>query len=145
MTIREMQVEDLPQVMELEEALFSVPWSKEGFFSFLMRDDTLFLVVEEKERILGYCGVMLVLDEGEITNVAVCRQRQREGIGQFLMEGLFLLLRERGIHTLHLEVRASNGTAIRLYERVGFQQDGLRRNYYTDPVEDAILMTREEG
>ena len=54
MTIREMQVEDLPQVMELEEALFSVPWSREGFFSFLMRDDTLFLVVEEKERILGY-------------------------------------------------------------------------------------------
>ncbi|HIX59116.1 MAG TPA: ribosomal protein S18-alanine N-acetyltransferase [Candidatus Blautia gallistercoris] len=144
MTIREMQVEDLTQVMELEESLFSVPWTKEGFFSFLMRDNTLFLVVEENGKILGYCGVLLVLDEGEITNVAVCRQRQREGIGQFLLSGLFLLLRERGIRVLHLEVRESNRTAIRLYERMGFQKDGLRRNYYTDPSEDAVLMTRTE-
>ncbi len=144
MTIREMQVEDLTQVMELEESLFSVPWTKEGFFSFLMRDNTLFLVVEENGKILGYCGVLLVLDEGEITNVAVCRQRQREGIGQFLLSGLFLLLRERGIRVLHLEVRESNQTAIRLYERMGFQKDGLRRNYYTDPSEDAVLMTRTE-
>lgn len=144
MTIREMQVEDLTQVMELEESLFSVPWTKEGFFSFLMRDNTLFLVVEENGKILGYCGVLLVLDEGEITNVAVCRQRQREGIGQFLLSGLFLLLRERGIRGLHLEVRESNRTAIRLYERMGFQKDGLRRNYYTDPSEDAVLMTRTE-
>ena len=144
MTIREMQVEDLTQVMELEESLFSGPWTKEGFFSFLMRDNTLFLVVEENGKILGYCGVLLVLDEGEITNVAVCRQRQREGIGQFLLSGLFLLLRERGIRVLHLEVRESNRTAIRLYERMGFQKDGLRRNYYTDPSEDAVLMTRTE-
>ena len=144
MTIREMQVEDLTQVMELEESLFSVPWTKEGFFSFLMRDNTLFLVVEENGKILGYCGVLLVLDEGEITNGAVCRQRQREGIGQFLLSGLFLLLRERGIRVLHLEVRESNRTAIRLYERMGFQKDGLRRNYYTDPSEDAVLMTRTE-
>ena len=144
MTIREMQGEDLTQVMELEESLFSVPWTKEGFFSFLMRDNTLFLVVEENGKILGYCGVLLVLDEGEITNVAVCRQRQREGIGQFLLSGLFLLLRERGIRVLHLEVRESNRTAIRLYERMGFQKDGLRRNYYTDPSEDAVLMTRTE-
>ena len=144
MTIREMQVEDLTQVMELEESLFSVPWTKEVFFSFLMRDNTLFLVVEENGKILGYCGVLLVLDEGEITNVAVCRQRQREGIGQFLLSGLFLLLRERGIRVLHLEVRESNRTAIRLYERMGFQKDGLRRNYYTDPSEDAVLMTRTE-
>lgn len=144
MTIREMQVEDLDQVIALEEELFSVPWTKEGFFSFLLRDNTLFLVVEEKEQILGYCGVMLVLDEGEITNVAVSAKRQREGIGQFLLEGLFLLLRERGIRVLHLEVRESNQTALRLYERVGFQRDGLRRNYYTDPVEDAVLMSRRE-
>ena len=76
--------------------------------------------------------------------MAVCRQRQREGIGQFLLSGLFLLLRERGIRVLHLEVRESNRTAIRLYERMGFQKDGLRRNYYTDPSEDAVLMTRTE-
>lgn len=142
MFIREMVVDDLEQVMELEEDLFSVPWTKEGFFTFLMREDTLFLVVEEKGQILGYCGVMTVLDEGEITNVAIRRDRQREGIGQFLMEGLCMLVPERGTRILHLEVRESNLTAIRLYERIGFVKDGIRKHYYSEPVEDAVLMTR---
>lgn len=144
MTLREMLTEDLDQVMELEEELFSAPWTKEGFFTFLSRRDTMFLVVEEKGRILGYCGVMIVLDEGEITNVAVTRKRQREGIGQFMLEGLFRLLEEIGVVTLHLEVRQSNLTAIRLYERCGFVQDGLRKAYYTDPMEDALLMSRKK-
>ncbi|MGI6069838.1 MAG: ribosomal protein S18-alanine N-acetyltransferase [Blautia sp.] len=144
MIIREMTVEDLDQVMEIEENLFSVPWTKEGFFTFLLRPNTLFLVVEEKGQILGYCGVILVLDEGEITNVAVRRERQREGIGQFLVEGMLLMVRERGIHTLHLEVRKSNVSAIRLYQRIGFEETGLRRNYYTSPSEDAVLMTRKD-
>lgn len=143
MTLREMTIEDLDQVMELEEDLFSVPWTREGFFTFLMREDTLFLVVEEKGKILGYCGVMMVLDEAEITNVAVSRERQREGIGQFLLEGLFMMLGGFGIAVVHLEVRKSNETAIRLYERVGFVIDGLRKGYYTHPVEDAVLMSRE--
>lgn len=141
MILREMTVDDLDQVMAIEEDLFSVPWTKEGFFAFLLRPNTLFLTVEEKGQILGYCGVLMVLDEGEITNVAVRRDRQREGIGQFLVEGLILMIREQGIHTLHLEVRAGNDSAIRLYERIGFEKTGLRRNYYTSPAEDAILMS----
>lgn len=101
----------------------------------------MFLVVEEKGEILGYCGLLMVLDEGDVTNVAVRGDRQREGIGNFLMESLIRLSREQGIRMIHLEVRAGNETAIRLYERLGFVRDGLRKAYYTDPVEDAILMT----
>lgn len=141
MTLREMTVEDLDQVMELEEELFSVPWTREGYFSYLIKENTLFLVVEEKGRILAYCGLLMVLDEGDILNVAVKRERQREGIGRFLMEGLIRLAGELGIAVLHLEVRRSNETAIRLYERTGFVRDGLRKDYYTDPTEDAVLMT----
>ena len=131
MILREMLVDDLDQVMEIEEELFSVPWTKEGFLTFLMKENGMFLVVEEKGRILGYCGLLTVLDEGDVTNVAVRRDRQREGIGNFLMESM-----------IHLEVRAGNETAIRLYERQGFVRDGLRKGYYTDPTEDAVLMTR---
>ena len=134
MILREMLVDDLDQVMEIEEELFSVPWTKEGFLTFLMKENGMFLVVEEKGRILGYCGLLTVLDEGEVTNVAVRRDRQREGIGNFLMESM--------IPMIDLEVRAGNETAIRLYERQGFVRDGLRKGYYTDPTEDAVLMTR---
>ena len=142
MMVREMLVEDLDQVMEIEQDLFSVPWTREGFFTFLTRDHAMFLVVEEKGKILGYCGLLMVLDEGDITNVAVKRDRQREGIGNFLMESLIRLAADLGVTTIHLEVRAGNEKAIRLYERVGFTRDGIRKKYYTDPIEDAILMTR---
>lgn len=142
MILREMLIEDLEQVMEIEEDLFAVPWTKEGFFTFLTREDAMFLVVEEQGKILGYCGLLMVLDEGDVTNVAVRRDRQREGIGHFLMDSLIRLSAERGVRIIHLEVRESNGTALRLYERMGFVRDGLRKNYYTDPIEHAVLMTR---
>ena len=130
MILREMLVDDLDQVMEIEQDLFHVPWTKEGFFTFLTRDDAMFLVVEEKEKILGYCGLLMVLDEG------------KEGIGAFLMQSLIRLAAEREVTTIHLEVRVGNETAIRLYERMGFTGDGIRKAYYSDPVEDALLMTR---
>lgn len=144
MVVREMLAEDLDQVMEIEKDLFSVPWTREGFFAFLLKDNAMFLVVEEKGKILGYCGLLMVLDEGDITNVAVRRDRQKEGIGRFLMESMARLASEQGISLIHLEVRAGNQSAIRLYQRCGFIQDGLRKNYYTDPVEDAVLMSRAE-
>ena len=140
MTLREMTVEDLDQVMEIENSLFSVPWSREGFFTYLIKERSLFLVVEEKGSVLGYCGLLYVLDEGEITIVAVCRERQREGIGHFMVDGLLRFAGELGLNTLYLEVRAGNAVAIRLYERLGFEKNGLRRGYYSDPAEDAVLM-----
>ena len=142
MILREMLIDDLEQVMEIERELFHVPWTREGFFTFLTREDAMFLVVEEKEQILGYCGLLMVLDEGDITNVAVRRDRQKEGIGNFLVESLVRLAAERGVTTIHLDVRVGNVRAIRLYERIGFTSDGIRKGYDSDPTEDALLMTR---
>ena len=142
MTFREMLVEDLEQVVDIEQKLFSVPWTKEGFLTYLMKKDTMFFVVEEKERILGYCSMMTVLDEGDILNVAVRSDRQKEGIGQFLVDSMLRMAEMQGIKLVHLEVRQGNGTARRLYQRLGFKEDGLRRDY-ENPVENAVLMTKE--
>ena len=142
MTFREMLVEDLEQVVDIEQNLFSVPWTKEGFLTYLMKKDTMFFVVEEKERILGYCSMMTVLDEGDILNVAVRSDRQKEGIGQFLVDSMLRMADMQGIRLVHLEVRQGNGTARRLYQRLGFKEDGLRRDYYENPVENAVLMTK---
>ena len=125
--------------MEIERELFHVPWTREGFFTFLTREDAMFLVVEEKEQILGYCGLLMVLDEGDITNVAVRRDRQKEGIGNFLMESLIRLAAERGVTTIHLEVRVGNDRDYPFFtERNGFTRDGIRKGYYSDPTEDAL-------
>lgn len=144
MTFREMLVEDLDQVMEIENDLISPPWTREGFFTFLLKDENMFFVVEEKGQILGYCSMQTVLDEGDILNVAVTRDRQKEGIGYFLVDSMLMLAAARGIHIVHLEVRESNGSARRLYRRLGFKEDGFRKNYYTDPVENAVLMTKTQ-
>ncbi|MDO5135386.1 MAG: ribosomal protein S18-alanine N-acetyltransferase [Eubacteriales bacterium] len=144
MVLREMLVEDLEQVLEIENAVFSVPWTREGFFTYLTKENAMFLVVEEKGRILGYCGLLMVLDEGDVTNVAVREERRREGIGGFLVGGMIRLARQQGIKIIHLEVRKGNCTAIRLYQRLGFRRDGLRKGYYTSPPEDAVLMSLYE-
>lgn len=144
MTFREMLVEDLDQVMEIENDLISPPWTREGFFTFLLKDENMFFVVEEKGKILGYCSMQTVLDEGDILNVAVTRERQKEGIGYFLVDSMLMLAAARGIHIVHLEVRESNGSARRLYQRLGFKEDGFRKNYYTEPVENAVLMTKTQ-
>ena len=132
MTFREMMVDDLEQVTAIENKLFSDPWT----------DNTMFFVIEEKEKILAYCSMQTVLDEGDILNVAVSPDRQREGIGYFLVDSMLKIAEVSGIHIVHLEVREGNGTARRLYERLGFKEDGLRRDYYTGPIENAVLMTK---
>ena len=127
-TIREMQIDDLEQVMPIEEANFSIPWTETGFFTFLIRDDALFLVAEEDGEILGYLGILISFDESEITNVCVAEKARRRGIGRALME----------------DVRLSNTPARNLYESLGFVQDGLRKGYYDLPKEDAVLMSRTD-
>lgn len=140
--IREMELDDLEEVMAIEKENFAVPWTETGFFSFLIRQDTLFLVAEEEGHIAGYCGVVIVPDEGDITNVAVAKDQQGKGIGRKLVEELVVRAGQAGASKLYLEVRRSNERAIRLYEKAGFVQNGLRRDYYEEPKEDAILMAR---
>lgn len=143
MIIREMQIDDLEQVMVIERENFSVPWTETGFFTFLIRQDAIFLVAEEENRIRGYCGVLTVLDEGDITNVSVDKNCRGRGIGRALVQGIIDRTAQAGVTTLHLEVRESNEGAIALYEKMGFEKTGIRKNYYEAPTEDGILMCRK--
>ena len=132
------------QVMPIEEANFSYPWTETGFFTFLIRDDALFLVAEEDGEILGYLGILISFDESEITNVCVAEKARRRGIGRALMEELFRRMQERKVRVIHLDVRIGNTPARNLYESLGFVQDGLRKGYYDLPKEDAVLMSRTD-
>lgn len=143
--VRQMEITDLDQVLPIEEENFSVPWTANGFFTFLIRDDALFLVAEEGEEILGYCGSIISLDEADITNVCVREKARRRGIGRMLVEQLIRETKKAGVFTWHLEVRQSNESAIHLYESLGFVRDGLRKGYYEEPKEDAVLMSRKES
>ena len=155
-TIREMQIDDLEQVMPIEEANFSIPWTETGFFTFLIRDDALFLVAEEDGEILGYLGILISFDESEITNVCVAEKARRRGIGRALMEDAAreldptlwmwsgLVMQDGKVRVIHLDVRLSNTPARNLYESLGFVQDGLRKGYYDLPKEDAVLMSRTD-
>lgn len=142
-TIREMQFDDLEQVMEIENENFSRPWTETGFFTFLIRQDTLFLVAEKEDEIVGYCGVVMVQEEGDITNVSVKKEEQNQGIGKLLISKLIEETGAMDIEKLFLEVRESNERAIHVYETAGFVQNGCRKNYYEDPVENAVLMMYE--
>lgn len=141
--IREMQIDDLENVLVIEKENFSVPWDANGFFSFMIREGTAFLVAEENGKILGYAGLISAADEGDITNVSVSKTSRQKGIGNSLLEGLLDRARSFELKKIFLEVRASNEAAIRLYEKNSFQQVGVRKGYYTEPVEDALLMCRE--
>ena len=140
--IREMEMEDLEQVAQLEEELFQTPWSLNGLFSFFLREDVKFLVASENEKIVGYCGITTVLDEEDIVKVAVKKDEQRRGIATALLKELIKYTKEIGIQIIHLEVRQSNDSAIALYQKMGFSEDGIRKDYYENPVENALLMSR---
>lgn len=145
MTVREMTWDDLEQVVEIENENFSVPWTETGFFTYLMRSDALFLVAEneEEELVAGYIGIIMAADEGDITNVSVKKELQEQGIGTMLLQELASRTKEMGIEKIFLEVRESNVAALALYEKQGFERMGVRKNYYTDPIEDAITMCRK--
>ena len=139
--IRSMQEEDLQEVVAIEEDLFSDSWSLEGFKSTLRQPDTNFLVaVDAGLGVVGYCGSYRALDEAEIVNVAVRRDCQNHGLGGKLVEQLVAEEAAAGICSFILEVRVGNLAAQHLYEKIGFRSIGIRRRFYDNPVEDAVIM-----
>ena len=137
-----MTLEDLPGVLIVEQESFSQPWSRAAFEGELASPIAYYLVaVDGAGTILGYGGFWGILDQGDITNVAVRRDSRRRGVGRLLLEKLVHLALLRGTSALNLEVRASNREAIGLYESFGFEPVGRRRNFYQKPVEDALLYT----
>ncbi len=137
-----MTMEHIPQIAALERACFSHPWSEQMLQNELWNDSAVIIVAEgEDGTVLGYAGLQTVLDEGYINNVAVAETCRRQGIADELIAA-FVRFGQAKLAFLTLEVRASNAPAIALYAKHGFSEAGRRKNYYDDPKEDAVLMTR---
>lgn len=143
MTVRPMREDDLDKVVAIEQEIFSQPWSKQGFLDGLRNENTLYLVAEEKNEILGYLGLWQSLEEADITNIAVKENARRQGVGGHLLKEAQRLAAARGITALTLEVRVSNEAAVRLYEKHGFRSVGVRPGFYDKPREDALIMWTE--
>ena len=137
------ELRHIDAVESIEKQCFSMPWSRNSLISQLPDDMHMFLVAEnEQGTAIGYVGIMYVLDEGYISNVAVAPEYRRLGIADALIKTLVSKAEEKMLSFVTLEVRESNAPAIELYSKNGFSQVGLRKNYYEKPTENAILMTR---
>lgn len=139
-TIRRMQPEDLVKVCEIEKNNFSLPWSEKSFLESMERNDTVFLTALVDTEVAGYVGCYCIAGVGEITNVAVDDNYRRKGIGGMLLEKLYEEASTLECPEFFLEVRESNEAAIGLYSRQGFVKEGIRKNFYEKPVENAVIM-----
>ena len=131
------------QVAELEKICFSDPWSENSVASELKNPLSLWLVALDGATVAGYIGSQSVGEEADMMNVAVHLDYRRKGIARELVMGLVSALREKGVQSLALEVRQSNEPAIALYSQLGFQQVGLRPNYYRNPKENALILKKQ--
>lgn len=133
---------DADGIYFVEAHCFAVPWSFDSIqYDVSFNPDSLYVVALEHGHVVGFTGMHAVCDEGHIMNMAVLEEYRQHGIGQKLMETLFSLSPE-AVSSYTLEVRRSNEAAIRLYRRLGFYGVGFRRDYYTHPTEDALIMWR---
>ena len=139
--IVDVSAEHIPQIEEIERECFSRPWTAEQLKSQMRDAQHEFIAAVGDGRVLGYVGLMYVLDEGYISNVAVHPDARRQGIGDTLIDALAAKAAELELAFLTLEVRESNAPAIALYAKHGFHPVGKRKNYYDAPKEDAVLMT----
>ena len=139
--IRNAVPDDLDALEELEKECFSLPWTREQLQGELPDGRHEFLTAEVNGEVVGYIGMMSVLDEGYISNVAVSPRFRRSGIGRALVAEMMRRARYRELSFVTLEVREHNDGAIALYSEAGFVPVGRRKNYYERPREDAILMT----
>ena len=143
MEIVRMTADHVPQVAALEAVCFRDPWSERSVASELDNPLSLWLVALDEERVAGYIGSQTVLGESDMMNVAVHPDYRRRGIAEALILALVEAVNaELDSHSLTLEVRASNDPAIALYRKLDFEQIGLRRNYYRNPKEDALILRK---
>lgn len=144
MIIRKAEPRDVHDMAELEKICFASPWSEESLYHEIIRNDmALYIVAEDGGRIVGYAGIWLIVDEGHITNVAVHPDYRRRHIGEAIVSTILAEAETAGAVRQTLEVRRSNAPAQGLYAKFGFMAAGVRKGYYEDNKEDAIIMWRE--
>lgn len=140
-SINEMTETDILDIAELEKLCFSNPWSQESFKSELKNENAYFICAKIDSRFAGYAGMYSAADEGYIYNIAVHKDFRNMKIGQALISALLVHCAKINLGFLSLEVRSSNVPAISLYEKCGFQKEGVRKNFYDFPKEDGMIMT----
>lgn len=144
-TLRKMKIGDLDQIMEIEKVSFPTPWSRQAFLYEILDNDLAFYIVAERdEQLLGYAGLWVILDEGHVTTIAVNPQIRRSRVGESLLRELEALAAQTGVRKMTLEVRPSNYAAQALYYKLGYVMRGVRKGYYSDTKEDAIIMWKDQ-
>lgn len=140
--IRKMTANDLDDVAELEKEVFSTPWSRQSFEKAINDENNIYLIAREDEtgEISGYCGIWVVSDEGQINNVCVAPKMRNRHIATKILKLAMKMARTIKCRNFTLEVRKSNGAAIHLYEKLGFENCGERKDYYSSPKENAVIM-----
>ena len=141
-SIRQMKTEDAAAIAEMEHQTFSDAWSEKAILDTLRNPKTICLVAEKIGKIIGYCMVYTADDEADIARIAVQKESRRFGVASELIHALDVICWENQIQIIMLDVRVSNDEARAFYGKHGFTQDGIRENYYKNPIEDAILMSR---
>jgi ribosomal-protein-alanine N-acetyltransferase len=140
-SIRPLRPEDIGAVVSIEAESFSTPWSPETFSGLIGRDAVeLIVMVDQDTEVIGYAVLWCILDQGELANLALATPRRGEGLGGLLLRHVLRVAKGRGVEKLFLEVRASNRRAIELYRAQGFEEVGVRKAYYEQPREDALVM-----
>jgi len=142
-TVRTMRLADLTEVMSIERRSFSAPWEESTFRGLLRRPSAALLVAETGGAVAGYSVMWFATDEGELGDIAVLPELRGRGIGRHLLSESARIAATRGARSLFLEVRETNNMARGLYETVGFRVVGVRKEYYAEPIEDAIVMRLE--
>jgi [ribosomal protein S18]-alanine N-acetyltransferase len=138
---RYMKEEDINQILEVEHASFATPWSREAFYNEIYNNKfAVYIVLEEDEKVIGYVGAWVVIDEAHVTNLAILPSYRGKKLGEALLRKMMTVAKEMGARSMTLEVRVTNNVAQSLYRKLGFQNGGIRKNYYTDNQEDALVM-----
>ncbi|HHX66957.1 MAG: ribosomal protein S18-alanine N-acetyltransferase [Miniphocaeibacter sp.] len=143
--IRKMVHSDIDAISELERKIFKNPWSYESFKSALNNEYAHYFVVEKNNELIGYFGMLIVLDECQIHNIGIIEEEQNQGYGNKIMEYIINYCKENNINFISLEVREYNFKAIHLYSKYGFKKMSRISGYYTNPSEDGLLMRLDLG
>jgi ribosomal-protein-alanine N-acetyltransferase len=136
-----MTLNDLDQVLEIERASFPTPWTEDIFLNEIrLNQFATYYVIENERKVIGYCGLWLIIDEAQITNIAILPNYRGKKYGQMLFQYVLNQAIVQGAEKLSLEVRVSNDAAKKMYEKFGLAPGGIRKSYYSDNNEDAIVM-----
>ena len=145
LSLREMKLNDSVRIAELEQEIFTDAWTQTGIEETFVQSHSVIVVAEEDSKIQGYCILSVVLDEAEIARIGVTERVRHGGVGSLILQFGEKICKEKGVERLLLDVREGNLPARKFYEKHGFLVDGIRKNFYDNPKEDGVLMSKSLG